>query len=307
MSKSKRYHSHSHYKKHKKKRTRRHHHHNYRHEYNMTGGYDSVPLTTDNKAISPPSGEEKKTVFSVLGSVIGKGVDKALNLVGYEKSNPPPPEPPSTNPVVIGASNAAKNISNAATSALTEGLDIVQEKLNDPQTVEQLEKTIDLAAPVAEKVLDKSVDMLAKEGPKVAMAVEDIGVNFVKAIPYVGAVAALGSELNDAQAIAQSGMDAAKEVTDTLAEGIADAKEQANNAIQNVEEAGKNVVQDTLNNNINTAAAAAAIEQKGGEKTSLRNLQKAGAKINHRIKSSMKEFNTSKNKNKTQKRVRFEI
>lgn len=89
MSKSKRYHSHSHYKKHKKKRTRRnHHHHNYRHEYNMTGGYDSVPLTTDNKAISPPSGEEKKTVFSVLGSVIGKGVDKALNLVGYEKSIP---------------------------------------------------------------------------------------------------------------------------------------------------------------------------------------------------------------------------
>ena len=293
MSKSKRYH-----KKHKKRRTRRQH-------YRMTGGYDSVPLTptananADASTATTASGE-KKTVFSVLGNVIGKGMDRALNLVGYEKKNPPPPEPtgpPSTNPIVIGASNAAKNISNAATTAFTEGLNIVQEKLNDPQTVQELEKTIDLAAPVAAKVLDKSVDMLAKEGPKVAMAVEDIGVNFVKAIPYVGAIAALGSELNDAQAIAQSGMDAAKEVTETFAEGIADAKNQMENGVSSM---GQNMI----TNNIP--------DQRGGGVT-LRNLQKAGAKLNNRIKSSIKEFNSSsftnknKNKNKTQKRVRFEI
>lgn len=295
MSKSKRYH-----KKHKKRRTRRQH-------YRMTGGYDSIPLTApaNAEADATTATGEKKTVFSVLGNVISKGMDRALNLVGYEKSNPPPPEPPSTNPIVIGASNAAKNISNAATNALTEGMEIVQEKLNDPQTVKELEKTIDLAAPVAAKVLDKSVDMLAKEGPKVAMAVEDIGVNFVKAIPYVGAIAALGSELNDAQAIAQSGMDAAKEVTETFAEGIDDAKSQMENGVSTMQE---NMI---TNNTISPPSQQSG----GGEGVMFRNLQKAGAKLNHRIKSSMKEFHSSsmninnknRNKNKTQKRVRFEV
>lgn len=276
------------------------------------GEYKCIPLAEarvlqhgGQQAQPPPIQEEKekKTVFSVLGNVLSKGADRALNILGYEKSQPTPPEPPSQNPIVIGASNAAKNLSNAATSAMTEGINIVQEKLSNPETVDQIEKTIDLAAPVASKVLDKSVEMFAEQGPKIAVAVEDIGANFAKSIPYVGAVVALGSELNDVQAIAASTTKATNEITETLAEGITEATDAAHDLSSTVNSVDTNIA---AAQNLNTNNLITNNQTGGGM---LKDIQRAGARINNRIKSSMKHFHSSsKNhkKNKTYKTVRFQ-
>lgn len=281
---------------------------------NRTGGgeYKSVPLKPlvqegGQQQQEPKEGEEeKKSVSSVLGNVLSKGMDRALNLIGYEKSKPTPPEPPSQNPIVVGASNAAKNLSNAATSAMTEGINIVQEKLSNPETVAQLEKTIDLAAPVASKVLDKSVDMLAKEGPKIAAAVEDIGANFAKSIPYVGAVVALGSELNDVQAIAASTTKATNEITETLAEGITEATDAAHD-LSSTADMATNITTGAENiASLGTTNINHSNQTIGGGKVRLKDIQRAGAKINNRIKSSMKHFHSSSKHHKTHKRVRFQ-
>ena len=265
-------------------------------------------------------GVETKTFPSVIGKHAKDAfmniTENVLKVAGLEfiKPNPPPQQPvvitpeekQEPNAAVQAMSNVAENITDAANDVVEQTLKFT-EQLNNPETVKRLEEGLDnvakIAGPLTDKIADKVSDVFEKESPKIAAAGTDMLVSAANAIPGVGAVISLGREANDIQKIAESALDATKEVVETVSDATIEGAETFNKIKNNT----TNLQPPTINvPSISTAKANNAMinSQTGGR--NLRMLQKAGATINNRTNSSIHEFLKSK-KTQKKKKVRFNV
>jgi hypothetical protein len=138
-------------------------------------------------------------------------------------------------------------------------------------------------------------EILEKEGPIISKSLVKMGVDAASAVPGVGAVIALGNELNDGSAIVSDVVEGTKEAVDT-------SVSLGNKLLTNIDAQTNNLpgipsVPDiNLKPNIPSEKDVKLIT--GGALKNLQQLQKAGSIINNRITKSIKDF-----ENNTRKRV----
>lgn len=248
-------------------------------------GYEPVVKDTNSEI------DNKMNAVSSKATDIIEGVNSTLSSPDANKS------------ISEAAENTAEVVGNA--------LGTFNDTLSNPEVMKEVEEATQTASKYAE-IIGKSAgplidegaaklgEILEKEGPIISKSLVKMGVDAASAVPGVGAVIALGNELNDGSAIVSAVVEGTKEAVDT-------SVSLGNKLLTNIDAQTNNLpgipsVPDiNLKPNIPSEKDVKLIT--GGALKNLQQLQKAGSIINNRITQSIKEFESPKYYNSTKKRV----